>query len=992
MSFKINIDGIVAGTGTVSKGTVSFSNSNGISFGLNGSTITASYTVPTQSQQPMYFSASGTSTSGNTIQFGNSNGVSFSLSNGSVVGSVATTYLASNASSNYRHTSADTQLQFTSASSNFLGTGATQSFRFTSADTQLLFTSVSSNLMATTERGNYFYTSNNTFANSTHSHGNPTLALTNITGTTASASNGFTISLSAAAAGGGGADGYNILAAGTQTAGTATTVVFANSNGISFGMSNNSQITASYTVPNVPAQTIQTQNSVQVLGSSGNISFANGNNVTFGANGSTITASASYPTQTVQPMYFSVSNSNTSSGTIVFGNSNGVSFSLSNGSIVATVATSYLASNASSNYVQTANSSVFQLTANSSNSLGTGATQSFRHTSADTQLRFTSVDTQLMFTSISSNLMATGERNNYFYTSNNTFAQNTHSHGNPTLALTNLTGTTASASNGFTISLSANVGGGAGDGGNIIAAVGSTANSTGTIVFSSSNGISFGLNGNTMTASHNGLTTAMASNAGSNFVGLNSAVTNITATINSSGISISNPGWITTAMQSQMTSNYMSTAERGNYQYTSNSTNNTSVYLSIGNSTAYQTSVLSNTFALASHSHGNPTLALTNLTGTTASASNGFTISLSAGAGGGNTNLSVYAVGNTTGQSSSSTIAQSLMSFSGAGIASVGYSAGNVIISVPSGGGAAGSGTFGMSNLGNTSGTTGTIAGSNVQVVFAGGNNITLSQSINGSSATITFIGGGAGGGYTLSAYEPYGMDNTGTASISANTGTSGSCSFFPFSVDTPVAFDFIKMIASMNFTTGGTSAFSQSRTMSYGIYSRSQTTGNTLALVGASSFSMAVSYNNSSISLSYPVSSNSAGLTYGSTSSAGLSVSSAFTGLKLFACPFHTTMSAGMYWLGLFNRASTVGFNSGILYSHYGNNVTLTGLAPIGQYSANYTTGTNMALREAKWLPAFGVFTSAGQTNLPSSAAFSAMTGNQSVLPYLRFVIDDGN
>ena len=64
---------------------------------------------------------------------------------------------------------------------------------------------------------------------------------------------------------------------------------------------------------------------------------------------------------------------------------------------------------------------------------------------------------------------------------------------------------------------------------------------------------------------------------------------------------------------------------------------------------------------------------------------------------------------------------------------------GNAItISAGAAGGAAGSNTFGMSNLGNTSGTTGVISGSNLQFAFAGGNNITLSQSINASSATIT--------------------------------------------------------------------------------------------------------------------------------------------------------------------------------------------------------------------------------------------------------------
>ena len=56
-----------------------------------------------------------------------------------------------------------------------------------------------------------------TAALSNHSHGNPTLNLTNLSGTTASGSNGLTISLSASLGGGAG-DGYNILAAGTRTA------------------------------------------------------------------------------------------------------------------------------------------------------------------------------------------------------------------------------------------------------------------------------------------------------------------------------------------------------------------------------------------------------------------------------------------------------------------------------------------------------------------------------------------------------------------------------------------------------------------------------------------------------------------------------------------------------------------------------------------------------------------------------------------------------
>lgn len=63
---------------------------------------------------------------------------------------------------------------------------------------------------------------------------------------------------------------------------------------------------------------------------------------------------------------------------------------------------------------------------------------------------------------------------------------------------------------------------------------------------------------------------------------------------------------------------------------------------------------------------------------------------------------------------------------------------GNAITISGGAGGAAGTNTFGMSNLGNTSGTTGVVSGSAVQYAFAGGNNVTLSQSINASSATLT--------------------------------------------------------------------------------------------------------------------------------------------------------------------------------------------------------------------------------------------------------------
>ena len=65
--------------------------------------------------------------------------------------------------------------------------------------------------------------------------------------------------------------------------------------------------------------------------------------------------------------------------------------------------------------------------------------------------------------------------------------------------------------------------------------------------------------------------------------------------------------------------------------------------------------------------------------------------------------------------------------------------AGNAItISGAAGGGGGGSNSIGISTHGNTSGTSGFASGSAVQYLFAGGNNITLSQSLNGASATMT--------------------------------------------------------------------------------------------------------------------------------------------------------------------------------------------------------------------------------------------------------------
>jgi hypothetical protein len=193
----------------------------------------------------------------------------------------------------------------------------------------------------------------------------------------------------------------------------------------------------------------------------------------------------------------------------------------------------------------------------------------------------------------------------------------------------------------------------------VVGIAGSNASTaSGVVQFANSNGLTFGLNGNTVTGSFsqsvqtqgtvdttlvqytsntsNITSNAFAASATTKFAGTGTSGNNIGLTLNSNGLSATvaaqtvqtqgsvqvngstgaislatgsslsssqNGSTITFGLASNIstawsniTSNAMATGERNNYQYTSNSSNNTSVYLSIGNSTAYQTSVLSGTF------------------------------------------------------------------------------------------------------------------------------------------------------------------------------------------------------------------------------------------------------------------------------------------------------------------------------------------------------------------------------------------------------------
>lgn len=867
------INRLAAGTQTAGTNTtVNFANSNGITFGMSGSNqITASHNGLT-SQSGQAISAANGSSAFQTLSFADSNGISWSVSNGSIIGSVAsagggtiTAFAASNTTGQSSSTTfaigsvpvagygiasvgySAGSLIISVPSGGGVGDGGNVLAAGTQTATSLGSVAfVNSNGITFGMSGSTQITASHngltTAAASNHSHGNPTLALTNLTGTTASASNGLTLSLSAAAvvtqgslyavsnttqsssgtlplsamsfagagiasvgitngsvvisvpAGGGAGDGGNVLIAGTQTATTLGSVSFADSNGITFGMSGSTRITASHN--GLTSQSNQALSAANGSFAFQTASFSNANGVSFGTSaGSAITASVAAQTAQTVGVYASSQTTGQSSSSTIDARSLSVrgagivSVGMSGGELIVSATAPAIGGIAISGGTQEATSGTVVFS--NSNNITFGLSGSTRMTmSAGLQI-FLESNT----TNTSSGLRGLGQF---------TIA----AQGNLTAGFS-----------GGTLQLSAGAG----------AATVSAANgsySIGNLSFSNVNGVSFGTSaGSAITASVAAQTAqTMGLYASSNTTGQSSS-----STIDARSLSVRGVGPISVGMSGG------------------------ELILSAGGLT---------TAALSNHSHGNPTLALTNLSGTTASASNGLTLSLSANAPGAAT-LTISAVGNTT-VNSSGTWANAV-SLRAYGVVSVGTSNGSLLISTPD------AVDFtqlsvGFSTGGNTAGDTGVFTG---RVVFVGSNNITLSGSSNADSATISIIGGAGGGGVAISA---------GTQSVSTGT--------MVFSNSNNLTFG---MSGSSRITASG----------ALNLYALGNTTQNSSTVLGLAAISlnglgaMTVGYSNGSVQLSAPATSSLSATGAVSISVNGSTVSIGVPNLSIYASSNTTAQSS---------------------------------------------------------------------------------------------------
>ena len=197
---------------------------------------------------------------------------------------------------------------------------------------------------------------------------------------------------------------------------------------------------------------------------------------------------------------------------------------------------------------------------------------------------------------------------------------------------------------------------------------------------------------------------------------------------------------------------------------------------------------------------------------------------------------------------------------------------------------------IGMSTGGNTAGTTGTFAGGGLQYVFAGGNNVTLSQSSNGASVTLSIAAAGGGAGVTLSGCDPY-IDMLYAGSQQPDA----TLHINPVSLPN-VQFDRIVMpILNTN-----SSNSSGSHTLSFwaGVYSRN---ASTLSLIVSGSNSTAITHSGTAGSYSL------------------------FSGLRLYTIPLTTTLAEGQYFVGMLSRSAsggTGGSYSQMLLSQFASNL----------------------------------------------------------------------
>jgi hypothetical protein len=610
--------------------------------------------------------------------------------------------------------------------------------------------------------------------------------------------------------------------------------------------------------------------------------FGNAGGVTFGYDGTNVTAAA--PAGAPSPINFSAGTTSSNIGSVVFSNSGGVSFGLNASTITATVATNYQSQGA---YLTTAD-----LSANSSKYV-----QNWK-LSGNTSGTTSSAQGTDLWLAGGNGVTLSGSSNTIsFSVATNYQSQAAYL-------------TTAMQSNAATIS-------------NVNLSAGTTSNNLSAFVLSNSNNFSFGLSGSTVTASYTVPTVSGhglgVSNTGNT---LGNTGTQSTGTIvfagsgaitasQSTGVGISTI-WYSVAAQSNQ-----SAIKGFGASNTGNTAGNTGISSGIdwviagtNNITVSESTAAGgpNTIWLSAPSPGAGVAAGISNTGNTAgntgtvssgtlvfAASGGITASESTAAGQStlwfsvanpvaqtNQTVGLYALGNTT-QNSSTTLDARTMSFNGLGAATWGYSNGSIQVSVPA-----------TSSIVGTSGISVSTAGSTISVLPK-----------------------------PLSVWDPYPYV-TGQATSSH---APASFWFSKINLDWPVAVSYANVLKSLNVSAPGMSSQNSSLTNKFSyshgltLFTRQDFAGNSsnMSQWTTASFGMTGTLSQSSSSASVALSwvtNSTGGTTSFSTTSGSNLWTNFFTGMQMFRIPLVTTLTPGEYFIGQAHSSTTatVGSNFTLL------------------------------------------------------------------------------
>jgi hypothetical protein len=545
---------------------------------------------------------------------------------------------------------------------------------------------------------------------------------------------------------------------------------------------------------------------------------------------------------------------------------------------------------------------------------------------------------------------------------------------------------------------------------------GTTSSNIGSVVFSNSNGVSFGLNGSTITGTvatnyqSQGayLTTAALSGDTTKYAGVGETVgtvagTDVAITMNTDGLSLLYPKYITTAMASNRGSDFVQATAAFAGTSASGTIASNGISVSIG---PYIT-----TGALSNHSHG-VTAANGGFNFQTLSFSNANGISFGTSAGSAITGshnaittgrASTDAIGLNTAQSNVTwTVNSSGLSLDARGYAGTGTSATNASITLNSVGlaisvAAPGAGVAaGVSNTGNTLGNTGTV--SSGTLVFAASGGITASESTAAGQSTIWYsapatssIVGTSGlsistAGSTISAlpvalsvWDPYPII-TGTA---VSSHAPASFWFSKMILNWPVVMSYANVLKSLSVGAPGMSSQNSSLTNKFSyshgltLFTRngfgansSQMSQWTTASFGMTG-SLSQSSSSASVALSW-VTNSTGGTTSFSTTSGSNLWTNFFTGMQMFRIPLVTTLTPGEYFIGQAHSSTTATVGSNFtLFS-----VSNLHIAPQSNTFATITSSGSLAFSSPEG-HGVGVASAVTTNNTMAMSVISAGTQN---------------